>query len=89
MTGSGLARLHADGSISTTPRYSVPRQWVLALWEHLKRVDGICYVSRFMNSQLAVALFDRCEDRLIARDTEPLIDHPDLPRIMDLFNVGI
>jgi len=42
-----------------------------------------------MNSQLTVALFDRCEHRLIARDTQPLIDHPDLPRILDLFNVGI
>lgn len=89
LTGSGLVRLHADGSISTVPRYSVPRQWALALWKHPKRVDGIRYVSRFMNSQLAVALFDRCEDRLIARDTQPLLDHPDLPRILDLFNVGI
>ena len=89
LTGSGLARLHADGSISTAPRYSVPRQWALALWQHPKRVDGIRYVSRFMNSQLAVALFDRCEDRLIARDTQPLLDHRDLPRILDLFNVGI
>ncbi len=89
LTGSGLARLRADGSISTAPRYSVPRQWALALWQHPKRVDGIRYVSRFMNSPLAVALLDRCEDRLIARDTRPLLDHPDLPRILDLFNVGI
>ena len=89
LTGSGLARLHADGSVSTAPRYSVPRQWALALWRHPKRVDGIQYVSRFMNSQLAAALFDRCEDRLIVRDRKPLIDHPDLPRVLDLFNVGI
>jgi hypothetical protein len=81
LTGSGLARLHADGSISTAPRYRVPRQWALALWEHPKRVDGIRYVS--------VVLFDRCKDRLIARDTQPLLDHPDLPRILDLLNVGI
>jgi hypothetical protein len=89
LTGSGLVRLHADGSISTVARYSVPRQWALALWKHPKRLDGIRYVSRFMNSQLAVALFDRCEDRLIARHTQPLVDHPDLPRILDLFNVGV
>jgi hypothetical protein len=89
LTGSGLARLHVDGSISTTTRYTVPRQWSLALWKHPKRVDGIRYVSRFMNSQLAVALFDRCQDRLVVRHTEPLIDHPDLPRILDLFNVGL
>jgi len=89
LTGSGLARLHADGSVSTAPRYSVPRQWALALWRHPKRVDGIQYVSRFMNSQLAAALFDRCEDRLIVRDRKPLIDHPDLPRVLDLLNVGI
>ncbi|MGH8701422.1 MAG: RES family NAD+ phosphorylase [Burkholderiales bacterium] len=89
LTGSGLVRLHVDGSISTAARYTVPRQWALALWKHPKRVDGIRYVSRFMNSQLAVALFDRCEHRLVVRHTQPLIDHADSPRILDLFNVGI
>jgi hypothetical protein len=89
LTGSGLVRLHVDGSISTAARYTVPRQWALALWKHPRRVDGIRYVSRFMNSQLAVALFDRCEDRLAVRHAQELVDHPDLPRILDLFNVGI
>ena len=89
LTGSGLVRLHVDGSISTTARYTVPRQWSLALWQHPMRVDGIRYVSRFMNSQLAVALFDHCEDRLVVHHTQPLTEHPDLPRILDLFNVGI
>jgi len=42
-----------------------------------------------MNSQLAVALFDRCEDGLIAHHMRPLVNHPALPRILDLFNVGI
>jgi len=89
LTGGGLVRLHVDGSISTAARYTVSRQWSLALWKHPARVDGIRYVSRFMNSQLAVALFDRCRDRVVVRLTQPLIDHPDLPRILDLFNVGI
>lgn len=89
LTGSGLVRLHVDGSISTAARYTVPRRWSLALWQHPRRVDGIRYVSRFMNSQLAVALFDRCEDRLAVRHTQPLSEHQDLPRILDLFNVGI
>jgi hypothetical protein len=89
LTGSGLARLHCDGSISTTPRYAIPRQWALALWKHPKQVDGIRYVSRFMNSQYAVALFDRVTDRLSVAATLPLIEHPDLPRVLDAFNVGI
>ena len=89
LTGSGLVRLHVDGSISTTPRYGVPRQWALALWKHPRRVDGIRYVSRFMNSQLAIALFDRCKDRLSVQHTQPLVEHPDLRRVLDLFNVGI
>jgi hypothetical protein len=89
LTGSALARLHCDGSISTVPRYTVARQWALAVWKHPKRVDGIRYVSRFMNSQLAVALFDRCADRVNVRETLPLVDHPDLPRVLDLFNVGV
>ena len=89
LTGGGLARLHCDGSISTVSRYDVPRQWALALWKHPGRVDGIRYVSRFMNSQPAVVLFDRCKDRLTAHRSQPLADHPDLPRILDLFNVGI
>ncbi len=89
LTGTGLVRLHVDGSISTVARYTVPRQWSLALRKHPRRVDGIRYVSRFMNAQPAVALFDRCGDRLVVRHTQPLVEHPDLPRILDLFNVGI
>jgi len=89
LTGGGLVRLHVDGSISTTPRYNVPRQWALALWKHQRRVDGIRYVSRFMNSQLAVALFDRCREKLSVHHTLPLVEHPDLRRVLDLFNVGI
>jgi len=89
LTGSGLVRLHCDGSISTTPRYTIPRQWGLAIWKHPKQVDGIRYVSRFMNSQHAVAVFDRVADRLSVAATLPLIEHPDLPRVLDAFNVGI
>lgn len=89
LTGGGLARLHCDGSISTVGRYAMPRRWALALWKHPRQVDGIRYVSRFVNSHFAVALFDRCKDRLAARRTQPLADHADLPRILDLFNVGI
>ena len=89
MTGNGLVRLHCDGSISTTPRYAMPRQWALALWKHPKQVDGIRYVSRFMNSQYAVALFDRVAERLSVTATWPLIEHPELPRVLDAFNVGI
>jgi len=89
LTGGGLVRLHVDGSISTTPRYNVPRQWALALWKHPRRVDGIRYVSRFMNSQLAVALFDRCREKLSVQHALPLVEHPDLHRVLDLFNVGI
>jgi len=89
LTGSALARVHCDGSISTVPRYTIPRQWALAVWQHPKRVDGLRYVSRFINSQMAVALFDRCADRLQAAETSPLVDHPELPRVLDLFNVGI
>ena len=89
LTGSGLVRLHVDGSISTTPRYNIPRQGARALWKHPRRVDGIRYVSRFMNSQLAVALFDRCREKLSVHDASPLVEHPDLRRVLDLFNVGI
>src|SRR5262249_5032875 len=89
LTGSGLVRLHCDGSISTTPRYAVPRQSALAAWRHPKQVDGIRYVSRCMNSQYAVALFDRVAERLNVAATLPLIEHPDLPRVLDAFNVGI
>lgn len=89
LAGSSLVRMHCDGSISTVPRYTVPRQWALALWKHPKRVDGIRYVSRFINSQYAVALFDRVADGLSVAATLPLIEHPDLPRVLDEFNVAI
>jgi len=36
-----------------------------------------------------VALFDRAADRLSVAATRPLIEHPDLPCVLDAFNVGV
>jgi hypothetical protein len=67
-----LARLHSDGLVRLSLPASVPHEHpyeqcqalALALWRHDDAVDGIEYRSRWDDSQLALALFDRASDAL-------------------------
>jgi hypothetical protein len=65
-----LARLHSDGLVRLSLPASVPHAFpyaecqalALAVWEHGDEVDGIEYRSRWDDSRLCVALFDRAAD---------------------------
>lgn len=55
LTGQGLARIRADGRL-TTGDYRVARRWSLALHRHPDRPDGIMWRSRFDQSKTSFAL---------------------------------
>ena len=71
-TGTALKALIGTGAISTTMPYDVPQRWSRALHRHPVGADGIVYMSRHVNGDRAVVVFDRARAKLGAADTMPL-----------------
>lgn len=80
MTGTHLKRLGAHGEISTTTDYDTTQAWAKALHCHPQNVDGLLYVSRHVNTDLAVVLFDRAARKLVTTKHESLIQHRSFKR---------
>ena len=59
LTGTHLNRLGGNGELSATPDYSIAQIWSGALYAHREGVDGFLYMSRLVNTEQAVVLFDR------------------------------
>jgi hypothetical protein len=75
LLGEHLKTLGGDGELSTITPYTLPRQWSLAIHEHPAKVDGIAYMSKHINNQWAVVLFDRAKKKLVAKDVVPFPDY--------------
>lgn len=71
-TRTALKALIGDGSISTITPYKLPQAWARAVHQHPAGVDGILYVSRHVNDQNAVVLFDRAGLKLTGPRYKPL-----------------
>lgn len=64
LTGVSLKALVGSSAISTIMPYDVPQRWSKALHRHPTEVDGILYMSRHVNSEKAVVVFDRAMAKL-------------------------
>lgn len=64
LTGASLKRMGAHAELSGTADYSLTRQWALAVHQNHSHVDGFMYMSRHMNTQKAVVLFDRAKHKI-------------------------
>ena len=93
-----LARLHSDGLVRLALPADVPHAFpydecqalALEIWRHSDTVDGIEYRSRWDDSRLCVALFDRAVDALVAAG--PPLELSDLSvirPILRLSDVGV
>jgi hypothetical protein len=91
LTGPGLARLSADGRLSTGD-LDIAQRWSLALYNHPDQPDGICYRARHDPSRLAAALFERPDT---AFQTVPLgslaapRNRRRLRRLLDTYQFGL
>ena len=87
--GPWLARVGATAAVSSGT-YDVSQPWSRALHAHPATVDGIVYRSNHDNSELCVALFDRCRDRLVEASCDELLaDRTALGRLLDAYKVGL
>jgi hypothetical protein len=91
LTGAGLAQIRADGRL-TTGDYKVAQHWSLAFHEHPDRPDGLMWRSRFDQSRVCFALYERARASI---QTVPLgsLAAPafaaDLASILDEYSFGL
>ncbi|MCA0242117.1 MAG: RES family NAD+ phosphorylase [Proteobacteria bacterium] len=64
LTGAALKTLVGSSELSTIVPYDVPQRWSRALHRHPQRLDGLIYMSRHVNNQRAVVIFDRAAHKL-------------------------
>ena len=76
LTGPTLKRLGIDPSLSTIIPYDLTQQWSVAVHQHKDQYDGFMYMSRHMNTEKAIVLFDRAEPKIKAVSYDPLPDYP-------------
>jgi hypothetical protein len=76
LTGVALKRAGIDPSLTTVANYALPQRWAVAVHEHPQEVDGILYMSRHVNTDPAVVVFERARRKLVSTSYTPLLDFP-------------
>jgi len=74
-TGIALKRMGLDGLFSSTGSYVETRQWSIAIHDYPPKVDRFLYMSRHINDDRAVVLFDRAAGKLRAAKYRRLLTH--------------
>jgi hypothetical protein len=80
LTGASLKRLGGHAGLSGTASYRLPQRWSQAVHAHPDAVDGIVYMSRHLNTERAIVLFDRAGQRLRMTAATRLPDYPGFAR---------
>jgi hypothetical protein len=59
LTGTALKRIVGSSEISTIFPYDLPQAWAVALHAHPEKIDGLLYMSKQVNDEQAVVIFNR------------------------------
>lgn len=76
LTGAALKRLGGHADLSGTCDYATTQQWSLAVHRNPNNFDGFVYMSRHMNTQMAVVLFDRAGPKIQMASATSLLAYP-------------
>lgn len=63
LTGTALKRIVGSSEISTIFPYDLPQAWAMALHAHPEKIDGLLYMSKQVNDEQAVVIFNRARRR--------------------------
>lgn len=74
LTGAHLKRIGGHADLAGSVDYSVTRQWSLAVYNHPDKFDGFIYMSRHLNTDKAVILFDRADTKINFLDATKLVE---------------
>ncbi len=86
LTSTWLMRAGADMRLMVGEGYSFSQAWSRAIYEQFPRVDGLLYSSRFDQSKIIIALYERSADALPAypKFSRPLADPQLLPVLTEI-----
>lgn len=65
LTGAQLKRLDGTADLAGTANYKITQAWALAVHTNPGTFDGFIYMSRHLNTDKAVVLFDRAAGKLM------------------------
>lgn len=64
LTGVALKRLDGNADLAGHALYGMTQRWALAVFQNPAMVDGFIYMSRHLNTEKAVILFDRAKPKI-------------------------
>lgn len=87
LTGAPLKNLGAHADLAGTGDYAITQAWALAVFNNPADVDGFIYMSRHLNTDKAVILFDRAKHKLRPLTPTKLVDSAGFDDLMRMFNI--
>jgi hypothetical protein len=87
LTGADLKRLGAHSELTGTSFYKKPQKWSKAIYDHPDQVDGFVYMSRHLNTEKAVVLFDRAIAKIKMDKAVPLPTYPGFAKAARLLGI--
>lgn len=76
LTGEHLKKLGGHAGLAGTTDYPVTQQWSLAVFNNPGDFDGFVYMSRHVNTGMAVILFDRAKPKIRVAAVSSLMGTP-------------
>jgi hypothetical protein len=75
LTGASLKKLGGTADLSGTANYAITREWSRAVHQNSGNYDGFIYMSRHLNNDVAVILFDRAAPKMDMISATKLIEY--------------
>ena len=87
LTGTKLKRIGGHADLAGTDDYAITQQWALAVYLNRGSLDGFQYMSRHVNTAIAVALFDRAKQKLKLKSYIKLLNERGFPALAASFDI--
>lgn len=81
LIGAQLKRLGGNADLAGSYDYSKTHAWSAAVYDNPAKYDGILYMSRHLNTEQAVVLFDRAASKISLSKHCTLIEDPGFPAV--------
>lgn len=87
LTGAHLKRLDGTADLAGTANFKVTQAWALAVHANSGCFDGFIYMSRHLNTDRAVVLFNRAAEKLTLKSHAALSGADGFAQAAELFGI--